>query len=677
MAVVAMVQVQGQNQNGKGKKAVLDEVVVSASRAGEVEAQKAPQTITVITAKEIQELPVQTVNELLEYVAAVDVRQRGPLDVQADLGVRGGTFDQTLILIDGVRMNNPQTGHHNMNLPLPLDLIERIEIVHGGGARVHGIGAMTGVVNIITKTAKKRLNVGVSLLGGQHNLNQTSFYAGKRIGKHWGVKLAYQRDQSAGYVSNTDFASSRFLAQLDRPVKLMGAAGSMKFWYAENSKAFGASNYYTTAFPDQFEATSTQVAAFSFDLAKKKWSFKGNYSMVAGTDRFELYRETAGLAGFDASEVAYLKDNAGTYYRAATGDTAAWWYSGPNFHQTRVVNINEAFSYRWNDQHTTNVGVNVRADRIFSNALGEVGMDPVAVQGWDGYTMHKSQRTFDASTFVEHRYTSEHWMVLAGVMHNRHAMVDTTSFFSPGMEVSYLIDSKHTLYASANRSVRYPTYTDLYYNRGGAVGSITLKPESAINIELGYKGRAGKFAYGASVFNRTSEDLIDWVTFNNDTTGTAHASNITALSLNGVEAQVRYNGGKKDLVRSATASFIAMDGNAPEADFSSLYALDYLNYKAALRVSNRLGGGFFFDWAVVAQDRMGTYRNASGTEVDYDPFVTLDMKLSWSPMGAHVKKSYPVQFFVQGNNVLGAVYFDRGNVAQPGRWLSAGMSLRF
>ena len=103
----------------KERPTLLNEVEVSTSVAGDTYAQAA-RTVTVITAKEIQELPVNTINELLEFVAGIDVRQRGPLDVQSDLGIRGGTFDQTLVLVDGVRMNNAQTGHHNMNLPIPI-----------------------------------------------------------------------------------------------------------------------------------------------------------------------------------------------------------------------------------------------------------------------------------------------------------------------------------------------------------------------------------------------------------------------------------------------------------------------------------------------------------------------------------------------------------------------------
>ena len=147
------------------KSIELNEVEVSSSLAKTTYAA-ATRQITVLTAKQIQELPVNNVNELLDYLGSVDMRQRGPLDVQGDLGVRGGTFDQTLVLVNGVRMNNPQTGHHNMNLPVPLQMIERIEVIQGGATNAHGIGAMTGVVNIVLRSAQKKLicDLGDSIL---------------------------------------------------------------------------------------------------------------------------------------------------------------------------------------------------------------------------------------------------------------------------------------------------------------------------------------------------------------------------------------------------------------------------------------------------------------------------------------------------------------------------------
>ena len=659
------------------KSIELNEVEVSSSLAKTTYAA-ATRQITVLTAKQIQELPVSNINELLDYLGSVDMRQRGPLDVQGDLGVRGGTFDQTLVLVNGVRMNHPQTGPHNMNLPVPLQLIVRLEVLQGGATNAHGIGAMTGVVNIVLKSAQKKFNAGYALTTGEHNLLNSSFYVGKKMGK-WGVQFAQQSQRTAGYIPNTDFESSKLFVNLEREFKLGKEKGHISIFYAENQKAFGAQNYYSTTFPDQFEATSTRVFGFKLDeTIGLNTDLRFNMNFVTGTDRFELYRETAGLGGFDASNIAYDKLSSGRYYRAADGDTAASWYSGPNFHQTLVFNQNIVATHRWNVEHQSSLGYNLRYDEIYSNVLGGDFGDVYLVPGWDGYTMDKGASTTDFSFFVEHKYTRERFQITAGAMLNYHdgPIGDSSYFFAPSLDALYRLTKDASLYATANRSMRYPTYTDLYYNRGGAQGSLDLSPESAWNYEWGYKQKSGQVYSSAALFHRRSKDLIDWVSYAGDPI--AYASNITSLALTGIEGGMQYNATKrKALLRNAAVQAAFMRGVTPVVDFSSLYALDYLQAKLNARATQRLGLGFFLNYSITLQDRVGTYRSVGGEEVNYDPFALLDFKLYYAPAGGIFKRQFPFQAFVNINNALDAAYYDRGNVIQPGRWVSTGLEFRF
>ena len=684
IGIGATAQEFGQRKGFRGivtradKSIELNEVEVSSSLAKTTYAA-ATRQITVLTAKQIQELPVSNINELLDYLGSVDMRQRGPLDVQGDLGVRGGTFDQTLVLVNGVRMNNPQTGHHNMNLPVPLQMIERIEVIQGGATNAHGIGAMTGVVNIVLKSAQKKFNAGYALTTGEHNLLNSSFYVGKKMGK-WGVQFGQQSQSTAGYIPNTDFESSKLFVNLEREFKLGKEKGHISIFYAENQKAFGAQNYYSTTFPDQFEATSTRIFGLKLDESiGLKTDFRFNMNVVTGTDRFELYRETAGLGGFDASSVAYDKLSSGRYYRAADGDTALGFYEGPNFHQTLVFNQNIVATHRWSVAHQSSLGYNLRYDEIYSNVLGGDFGDVYLVPGWDGYTMDKGASTTDFSFFVEHKFTRERFQAAAGAMLNYHdgPTGDSSYFFAPSLDVLYRLTKDASLYATANRSMRYPTYTDLYYNRGGAQGSLDLSPESAWNYELGYKQKSGQVYTSAALFHRRSKDLIDWVTYpvNPDT---AYASNITSLALTGIEGGMQYNASKrKALLRNAAVQAAFMHGVTPVVDFSSLYALDYLQAKLNARATQRLGLGFFLNYSITLQDRVGTYMSVGGEEVNYDPFALVDLKLYYAPAAGIFKRQFLFQAFVNINNALDAAYYDRGNVIQPGRWVSTGLEFRF
>ena len=653
----------------------LNEVVVSTTLSGETYAQST-RTVSVITAKEIQELPVANINELLEYVAGVDMRQRGPLDVQADLGIRGGTFDQTLILVNGVRMNNPQTGHHNMNLPVPLALIERIEVVHGGAATAHGIGAMTGVVNIVLKTPQKKLSGGYAATTGQHNLLNSSFYVGKKVGK-WGVQVGHQYQQTSGYIANTDMTNNKFLVQAQRDYGNNFTKGTIELFYAENAKSFGAQNFYTSAFPDQFEATTTRVFAANWrETYREVHQFRVSMNAVLGSDRFELYRTTKGLAGFDASEVAYDELAGGIFYRAYDGDTAASWYGGPNVHATAVYNLNGSYTRQWNERHRTSVGMNQRIDALYSNALGTPTPDGILRQG---YALNNSDGTYDMTWMADHRFTTERLILSAALMTNYHwSGQDTSRFFGPAFDFLYRLTPNASLTATANRSMRYPTYTDLYYNRGGAQGSLTLQPETAWNFDAGYKVRMGSTYLSASLFHRRSRDLIDWVTYPGDPT--AYAQNITALNMTGLEGGVRYlatgRGSRKATLQRAQASVIFAHGRTPAADFSSLYALDYLQAKVVGTATQRLGLGLFATYALTLQDRSGTFMSA-GEEVAYAPFLLADLKVYYAPARGLFKRQFPFQAFVSVNNAFNTTYYDRGGVIQPGRWISTGFEFRF
>jgi len=146
----------------------LDEVEVSAQRTPVTFSQVA-RIVSVMERNEIEAAPVQSLQELLEYALSVDVRQRGVHGVQADISVRGGSFDQTLILLNGINISDPQTGHHSLNLPVSFKNIQRIEILEGPAARVFGPNAFSGAINIIT-SSEESSGVKLDVSGGQHQL---------------------------------------------------------------------------------------------------------------------------------------------------------------------------------------------------------------------------------------------------------------------------------------------------------------------------------------------------------------------------------------------------------------------------------------------------------------------------------------------------------------------------
>ena len=145
----------------------LDEVVVTASKAT-LPLNLSAKMVTVITAREIERAPVKSIEDLLNHFSGVDVLQRGPHGVQSDISLRGGSFDQTAILLNGVNLTNPQTGHYSFDIPINLSDIERIEIVQGPSSLTFGAGAFSGGINIITKKDFQS-NLYGKLEGGMHD----------------------------------------------------------------------------------------------------------------------------------------------------------------------------------------------------------------------------------------------------------------------------------------------------------------------------------------------------------------------------------------------------------------------------------------------------------------------------------------------------------------------------
>src|SRR6056297_2674401 len=166
-------QVQAQ-QDDAVKVDSLSEVVVTANRIN-LPFKENSRTINIITSSDIKNSAAVNVADLLQQFAGVDIRRRVTGGSQADLYIRGGGFDQTLLLIDGIKMDDAQTGHHTMNAALPIEVIERIEIIKGPAARIFGQNAFTGAINIVTKksldnTISTNLETGSF---GQFNANAT------------------------------------------------------------------------------------------------------------------------------------------------------------------------------------------------------------------------------------------------------------------------------------------------------------------------------------------------------------------------------------------------------------------------------------------------------------------------------------------------------------------------
>src|SRR5665647_2759420 len=245
--------------------------------------------LTIIDKTEITKNAVTSLDQLLDYVAGVDIRQRGTNGTQADISIRGGSFDQVLVLLNGVNITDPQTGHFNLDIPVDLSDVTRVEILQGSSARVLGPNAFSGAINIVTeKSGKAALNAELSA-GSFHNYGQS--VSGNLGNDKFHSFASVSHKSSAGYMANTDFD---VLNAFFQSVLNTRTVGKFDLQLSAQQKSFGANSFYSLAYPNQFESSKTFMTALNWSLTKGHLTLNAQASWRRHHDRFELFRDFTG-----------------------------------------------------------------------------------------------------------------------------------------------------------------------------------------------------------------------------------------------------------------------------------------------------------------------------------------------------------------------------------------------
>lgn len=614
----------------------LEEIEVTAQRAP-VTFSETARIIAVISRSELTQLPAQTLPELLDYLPGVDVRQRGSEGVQADLTIRGGTFDQTLILLNGINITDPQTGHHNLNLPVSFDQIERIELLEGPASRVYGPNAFSGAVNIVT-TQPEEETISGHFSYGEHNLTSTNISGTLRTGRFTHL-LALDNRSSDGYINNTDFSAGNVF--YNTWAELPDGKLNVQFGFAD--KGFGANSFYTPKYPEQYEKTQTWFSSLKWNSNSKLHLTPGIY-WRRHSDRFELFR-----------------------------NEAPEWYKSHNYHQTDVLGL-QLNSWFLSPLGKTAVGTEARSENIRSNVLGEKMENPQKIPGENSYFTHAKSRT-SFSVFLEHSVYLNKFAVSAGVLLHHFSDPGFSWNLYPGAEISYQISTPVKLYAAAGQSLRMPTFTDLYYSGPTNQGNPDLKPEEIQNLEGGFKFQT-KFVRGnISLFTQKGKNLIDWI--KPAESDKWQTQNLTSVTSSGIEIGSQFYPqviwGDNFFISQVSASYFYNHlKKQEEAEIISYYVLDNLKHKFSFTLQHKITKRLTASWNLTAQDRNGNYtlyniNTGTGTETEYEPFWLLDGKLNY-----HVGIA---DWYVSATNLFDTGYFDLGNVPQPGRWFRTGIRI--
>lgn len=507
----------------------LDTVLIKSTRI-DIPFKENARTIQIITADIIKKSAATNVAELLQQVAGVDIRRRGTAGSQADLYIRGGGFDQTLLLIDGIKMDDAQTGHHTLNAALPIEVIERIEIVKGPAARIFGQNAFNGAINIVTK---KKLNstVSANIEAGSFGQLNGSVTFGKEtenttIIAHIGTLT------SDGYRINSDYENYNYFFKgtfnkQKQPINVIATFFDRKF---------GAQNFYTPpSFGlNEYEETQNSLLGISTTFQSEKFKITPRLYWRRGQDIFLLQRDNP------------------SFYR--------------NLHITNKVGAEANASYT-SSLGITGFGLDISRVSISSNNLGD------------------RNRTM-VNLFLEHRFKTGNFDITPGVAVTYFSDFKFHAF--PGLDIGYKVSDNLKAYGNIGYTYRIPTYTDLYYNDSSTTGNPNLKPEEALAQELGLKYNTNNFYATVSVFNRDADNLIDFIRPN--TTATKfEATNIAEVNTKGFEFDANYTFKIKDYDQSLAAGYTFLEDNIKDQDRDlSRYRLNTLKHHFTTRLRTQL-----------------------------------------------------------------------------------------
>ena len=580
-------------------------------------------TIQIIDKNQSNSMPIRSVNEVLSYVPGLDLRQRGVQGIQGDLSIRGGSFDQNLILVNGFKLVDPQTGHHALNLPVLLTNIESIEVYKGSGTRIFGQNAMTGAVNFVTK-ARNKHGVDMQVSTGDFGGIGTQVTVGAPIGK-LSQSFSFGFDKSNGYWYNSDYTNKQYFYDGALPI---GKNQVLRALLGYTDRSFGANGYYTPSFPDQWESTQMAIGGISHELKMNKLTLLTKASLRTHRDEFRLKR-------FEP-----------TFYT--------------NKHQSEVITLEETLKLE-SKLGESGFGAEYRFEDLSSSNLGE------------------RQRTY-VSLFLDHSLKFlNNTLILVGNVHYFNLAMNEKIYEKvlPGFEVSYSPIAALKLFGNIGQSYRAPTYTDLFYQDPNNSGNPDLQPEYATNAELGAtwklffqksensKNKSESITIDAALFRRNTSNMIDWVKNISSSPSPWKPVNLSNVIFTGIESNISYRSNKKTFIsiREFTLGYNFINVNHefvdPLMQTQSRYAFSGLRNQLISRLTINLS-----HWVSISAAYRGIDRVGGNT------YSLMDAKIMVNP-------SRNLSLFFEGNNILDTDYVEAGYVQMPGRWFKFGIQIAF
>lgn len=488
--------------------------------------------VEVLDRSDIELLPVQNVMDALEWVSGVDVRQRGGFGTQADIGIRGAGYEQTLVLLDGVRLNHPQTGHHNFDIPVVLEDIERIEVVRGPGAAQYGPNGNAGVINLVTRKTvdtETGRNARASLAGGSYGYGRAMLSLAKIEGKlsHF-ANGSFQRADT--YLSGHELDNET--TQGNYRLSYQGDKNSTLFSIGYMDKAFGAQGFYG---PANVRANETGEQFHTYLTHEHRFN---------NTQKVDL-------------ALNYHEHKDKFYYSTYL----------PSDHETKAYQARVRFHA---NQHFS-IGYEYNKEKIDSNKI--IG--------------NTHDRDFD-SFFAYSSYDLGPMQLAGSLSYLTYGSGDSYTLPVLGLVIPV---GQHQLYANAGRSVRVPNMNDMYMDRNPDYGNPAIKPEETDSVELGARLNVAGVLMRIALFNRDTSNAIDFTRTQAEiSSGTAFtARNIESIDTNGLDVEFDVTGLLAEYnIKKATLSYTRLWQDFTNSYPEARYSKSQLEHQAVLNMAYQL-----------------------------------------------------------------------------------------
>lgn len=591
----------------------LEEIIIEGNRI-QLPFRQTARDIQVITQEQIQRLPARSLNEVLSYISGVDIRQRGPFGTQADLSIDGGTSEQSIVLVNGVKMIDSQTAHNMMNLPVPLSAIAHIEVLRGAAARVYGINALTGAINIITKKDSYSSITGRLLAGSSFEPKEegdgSGIYAGG--GAEVTGNFATERQRHLLAIAQNKYNGQRYNSA-SRNTRLfyngqydLDSANSLQAMAGYAGSRFGANGFYAAP-GDRNSEELVSSAVFSLS-SKHQW---GDF-MISPRISNRYWED----------DYRYFKDDLS---------------KGRSLHYTNALML-ELNSRLMTDIGIFGFGWESRLEKINSSNIGDHQRDNHGVYAeLAGSLGEKLQGT--VGLYANYN-TDFGWQLY------------------PGLDLAYLINTSWKVSTSIGAGQRIPSFTDLYLNQlPGNVGNEFLQSENAWSYEGNIQYQKQNLTLQVGAFSRNITDFIDWV--REDDSQPYSPINFGKNTIQGIYGRVRQDfhlGNRKSIGYKFSYNYLNPTMET-SAEVQSKYMLESLKHQLIAGVHyqvNRLSFHVENRWL---QRELADAYNIVDIRVNYQ----------W--------KNF--LFFTEGTNLLNAEYKEAGAVPMPGRWFSLGMKYQW